>query len=277
MISLTIRRFACAVLAIAVVVGCSESKNDAPPAAPPQPVAELSTQAVLALEQTPGSTPPLADATDPPPSTPLAGVAGVPGPSPAFGPVDAPVRVYVLSDFQCPVCRRTVEPLKYLARRYPADVRIVFKHNALVSHARASAAAAASIAAFRQGKFWAFADRLFQNQAALDDATLAADAQALGLDVARFRTDVGDATVTAQVQYESGLATALELTSTPSFIVNGTTQRGWGSYMGMKAIVDRELARAKKIAADGVPPAKISYEATRQSGPNGEKLAAALY
>jgi protein-disulfide isomerase len=239
-------------------------------------VAELSSAAVLALEQTPGSTPALEDATEPPPA-PVAGISGAPGPSPAYGPVDAPVRVYVLSDFQCPVCRRTVEPIKYLARRYPADVRIVFKHNALTSHARAAAAAAASIAAFRQGKFWAFTDRVFEHHGPYDDDALATHAQALGLDVARFKKDTADPSVTTQVQYESGTATTLELRSTPTFIINGTIQQGWGSYMGIKGIVDRELARAKQIAAGGIPPARVAYEATRQSGPKGEQLAAALF
>ena len=270
-----IRRSACAVLSIAAVVACSGSKTEGPPPPPPPPVAELSSQAVLALEQTPASTPALTDTTEPA-AAPVAGIAGAPGPSPAYGPADAPVYVFVLSDFQCPVCRRTVEPVKYLARRYPTDVRIVFKQNALTSHARAAATAAASIAAFRQGKFWTFADKAFEAQK-YDDDTLTAHAQSIGLDVARFKKDLADPTVAAQVQYESDIASSAELRSTPTFVINGTIQQGWGSYMGIKSQVDRELARAKQIAAGGVPPARVAYEATRQSGPKGEQLAAALF
>jgi protein-disulfide isomerase len=268
-----IRRLAF-VLVVAAVVACSESKKEAPP--PPAPVAELPSQAVLALEQTPGSTPSLADASEASPA-PVAGIGGAPGPSPAYGPVDAPVYVFVLSDFQCPVCRRMIEPIKYLARRHPTDVRVVFKHNALTSHVRAAATSAASIAAFRQGKFWAFADRVFERQGPYDDDALAGHAQALGLDVARFRKDLADPAVPSQVQYESGLATSIELRSTPTFVINGTIQKGWGSYMGIEGQVSRELARAKPIAAGGVPPARVAYEATRQSGPEGERLAAALF
>jgi protein-disulfide isomerase len=271
-----IRHPACSVLVLAAVVACSESKKEAPPPPPPAPVAELSNQAVLALEQTPGSTPALPDATEPSPA-PVAGISGTPGPSPAYGPVDAPVYVFVLSDFQCPVCRRAIEPLKYLARRHPTDVRIVFKHNALTSHVRAAATAAAAIAAFRQEKFWAFADRVFERQGPYDDDALAAHAQAVGVDAARFRKDLADPAVTAQVQYESALATSVELRSTPTFVVNGTIQKGWGSYMGIEGQVTRELARAKQIAAGGVPPARVAYEATRQSPPEGERLAAALF
>jgi protein-disulfide isomerase len=257
-------------------MGCSSSKNDEPPPPPPAPVAELTHQQVTALEQTPGSTPALDDATEPPPAA-VAGLPGAPGPSPAFGPADAPVHVFVLTDFQCPVCRRVVEPLKYLVRRYPTDVRIVVKHNALTSHARSATMAAAAVAAFRQRRFAAYADRLFANPTQTDDASLVANAQAIGLDVERFRKDMADPAVAAQVQYESALASSIELRSTPAFVVNGAVQQGWGSYMGMRAIVDRELARARLVAAGGVPAGRVAYEATRQSGPKGEQLAAALF
>ena len=266
-------RVAGLVIFVVSMVACSESKKEPEP--PPAPVAELSNEETIALEHTPGSTPAFPDATEPAPA-PVAGLGGAPGPSPAYGPVNAPVRVWVLTDFQCPVCRRTVEPIKYLARRYPTDVRVIFKQNALKMHVRAAPAAAASIAAFRQGKFWAYSDRLFE-RSGLDDESLVTHAQALGMDAERFRKDMADPAVVGQVEYEAALATSLELGSTPGFIVNGTSQMGWGSYMGLKQAVDRELARAKQIAAGGVPPERVAYEATRQSGPKGEQIAAALF
>ena len=266
-------RSAALVLVCAFLLACSEKKKEPEP--PPAPVAELSNQETIALEATPGSTPSLTDTTEPAPA-PVAGLPGAPGPSPAYGPVNAPVRVYVLTDFQCPVCRRIVEPIKYLARRYPTDVRIIFKQNALKMHARAAPAAAASIAAFRQGKFWAYADRVFE-LSGLDDDGLVTHGQALGLDAERFKKDMADPAVVGQVEYEAALATSFELGSTPGFIVNGTTQMGWGSYMGLKQAVDRELGRAKEIAAGGVPPERVAYEATRQAGPKGEQFAAGLF
>jgi protein-disulfide isomerase len=266
-------------LVVSAVACSSAEKTEAPPPAPApvaEPVAELSNQETIALEGRPGSTPPLEDATEPAPP-PVAGVDGTPGPSPAFGPPTAPVRVYVLTDFQCPVCRRIVEPLKYLARRHPADVRLVVKHNALPLHQNAVGLATASIAAFRQGKFWAYHDRLFANPGPADETTLVGHAQALGLDVERFRKDLADPAVAAQVQYESGLAVKLGMESTPGFVVNGDTQMGWGSYMGIESQVDRALGRAKQAIGAGAAPERAAYEATRQLGAKGEAFAAALF
>ena len=262
-----------AVLLLAVLVSCATDPQQEP--VPPAPVATLSGDEVLALEQAPGSTPALTEATEPAPA-PVEGIEGTPGPSPASGPRGAPVRLFVFTDFQCPVCRRAVEPLKYLARRHPTEVRIVLKQNALYSHPRAAAAAAASIAAFRQGKFWEYHDRLFRTDA-LDDASLEGHAQALGLDLEQFRKDLADPAVAAQVKYEAALSIKLDLGSTPGFLINGARQMGWSSYAGLESIVDSELARAKKIAETGMSASQVARDATEQSGPNGKLLAEALF
>lgn len=229
-----------------------------------------------ALENAPASTPPIADTTAPP-SAPVAGVAGTPGPSPAAGPLDAPVRVYVFTDYQCPVCRRALEPLKLLARSHPTDVAIVTKLVASPRHAAAEGAAVAALAAFRQGKFWAYQDQLFVDQRALGPADLTALARTAGLDVDAFERDRQAPALRDQVAYESALAQSFDLSSTPTFVVNGHVQRGWGSYRGLEGIVERELARARQLATEGVLRAEIAREATRRSGPEGKRLAAALF
>jgi protein-disulfide isomerase len=261
--------------ALLLAIGCSGAPEPPPPTTTTT-THEATAQELIALENQVGTTDPLPHGVEDAPA-PVAGIGGVPGPSPAFGPKTAPVWVFVFTDFQCPVCRRVVEPMKRLVRSHPNDVRMVLKQNALKMHPRAARLAAASIAAFRQGKFWEFYDRAFANQSQNDDQSLIAHAQALGLDVARFQADLDDQAVTSQVQYEAELSASLGLASTPGFLVNGTEQSGWGSYMGIDGIVNRELERAKKIAASGVPADRVAYEATKQSGPKGEQFAAALF
>jgi protein-disulfide isomerase len=273
--------------ALAVAAGCA-SRNAAPNAAaaptgatpPPAPTpasaATLTRQELIALERAAGSTPALPHAVEPA-TLAVARLGGTPGPSPAQGPENAPVRVYLFTDFQCPVCPRVVEPLKYLARAYPSDVRIIVKQNALAGHGRAARLAAASLAAFRQGKFWEFHDRVFANPRRNSEDDLLALARQIGLDVARFQRDMDDEAVTDQVKYESELAVSIDLAGTPGLVINGRSEKGWGSYMGLESVVKRELERARRMAEGGVPAGRVAYEATRQSGPKGEQLAAALF
>jgi protein-disulfide isomerase len=228
------------------------------------------------LEGLPASTPPLVDVVAPA-TRPLPDLPGTPNSSPAAGPLDAPVRVYVFTDYQCPVCRRALEPLKLLARSFPTDVCLVVKHAVSPRHPLAADAAAASLAAFRQQRFWALQDRLFVDQIQLARPALLTQARDLGLDMTAFARDLDDEAVVEQIRYESALAQRLGVAATPSFVVNGRVQRGWGSYRGIESVVEREIVRASVIAGEGVPRARVAYEATRRVGPDGERLATALF
>ena len=104
-----------------------------------------------------------------------------------------------------------------------------------------------------------------------------AEYASLARDVEAFGRELEAPAIRGQVQYETALAEHLDLAATPSFVVNGHVQRGWGSYRGLEAVVTRELARAQSVAAEGIPPARVAYEATRRAGPDGERLAAALF
>jgi protein-disulfide isomerase len=207
----------------------------------------------------------------------VADLPGAPGPSPAAGRLDAPVRVYVFTDYQCPVCRRALEPLKLLVRSRPNDVVLIVKQAASPRHPFATDAAVAGLAAFRQHQFWTYQDRLFVDQRALARADLLALARTTGLDVDAVSRDLDAEPLRAQVHYESALADKFDLDATPTLVVNGQIQRGWGSYRGVEALVDREAARARSIAAEGIPAGRVAYEATRRSGPDGPRLAAALF
>ena len=61
-------------------------------------------------------------------------------------------------------------------------------HQPLPFHDHAREAAEAAQAAHAQGKFWAMHDKLFENNKALDRASLDTYAKAVGLDMARFQT-----------------------------------------------------------------------------------------
>jgi protein-disulfide isomerase len=172
-------------------------------------------------------------------------------PSPAKGPATAKVIVLQVSDFQCPVCKRAYEPLRALADDFPGRVRMVFKQNPLDMHRNAWNAAAASMAAARQGRFDVYADLLFQNQGSLDEASLMRFAQQIDLDAAKFRTDYLDASVRARARAEGAAATQMGAAGTPSFFINGQMQVGWASYESIKQMVQREIQQVDSLMAQG--------------------------
>jgi protein-disulfide isomerase len=171
--------------------------------------------------------------------------------APAFGPKKSKVHVTVISDFQCPVCRRAVEATHQIAEEWPGEVRVTFSQHPLKMHKNAEGAAAASLAAHKQGKFWDFHDVLFQNQRALDRLSLFAYAERMGLDMNRFKTDFESASLRTRIQGESAMAEALGARGTPAFLINGKISVGWGSWNGFRGQVLRELKQVNAMLAQG--------------------------
>ena len=91
---------------------------------------------------------------------------------PEMGPADAPVTLIVFTDFQCPFCRRTHHTLHALMKRFPGNIRMLFRHFPLGSHTLSRQAAEQAWCAHRQGKFWPFADSVFAHQGRLSEEVL---------------------------------------------------------------------------------------------------------
>ena len=187
--------------------------------------------------------------------------------SPYKGPKDAAVTIYEISDFQCPFCSRVTGTMDRIAQTWPDDVRLVFKHNPLSFHKEARLAAIASLAASRQGHFWKYHDTLFANQKALKRADLVKYAKDLGLDMEKFEADLADGALGRKVDNDQAAAVKLGATGTPAFFVNGVNLSGAKPFEEFKTEIEKQLARAKELTADGVPAGSVSRRLTATSGP----------
>lgn len=143
------------------------------------------------------------------------------GTSPFKGPADAPVTIVEWADFECPFCGMASPIVSRMVKRYPGQVRVVFKHYPLPMHEHAELAARAAAAADLQGKFFEMHDVLFKNQRALDEKSIEGFAKDLGLDLKKFNDDRRSEAVADVVSADRKQAEAMGLKGTPSVFING--------------------------------------------------------
>ncbi len=122
-------------------------------------------------------------------------------------------------------------------------MRFVWKHLPLAIHKDAPAAHLASVAAQKQGKFWEFHDKLFANQRQLKLENLKQYAQELGLDMERFDRDMLDLKNKTSIDADMAEASAMGLTGTPGFFVNGRYLRGAKPFADFAKLINAELTR----------------------------------
>jgi len=171
---------------------------------------------------------------------------------PSKGPAEARITIVEFSDFQCPYCQRAVGTMQQVLEKYPADVRLVYRHLPLESiHPHARGAAEASACADAQGQFWAYHDKLFQNNRALAPEDLQRYAAEVGLDPKAFEACIADAKTKAKVDADLGAARAAGITGTPAFVVNGRMLSGAQPAQNFFEVIDEELAKAPAPAAAG--------------------------
>jgi protein-disulfide isomerase len=141
-----------------------------------------------------------------------------------------------------------------------ADLRVVFRNLPLPMHERAREAALAALAADRQGQFWAMHDKLFAAHAELAGADFAAFAEALGLDVDRFRADMADPALARQLAEDEAAAARIGVRSTPSSFVNGRWLGGAQPAAAFAPLVEEERARAQARVDAGTPRERVYAE-----------------
>tara|TARA_R110000868_G_scaffold218576_1_gene468941 strand:- start:85456 stop:86169 length:714 start_codon:yes stop_codon:yes gene_type:complete len=145
--------------------------------------------------------------------------------TPVFGNKDAKVTLIEFSDFRCGYCHKVQETISQLREKYEGKVRFAFKNMPILTE-ESRQAALAGLAAHKQGKFWEFNAKLWDNQPRLGDELFVELAKEVGLDVDQFNTDRASEEIFAQVQidFEDGKGAGVQ--GTPHFIINGKALSG---------------------------------------------------
>ncbi len=171
--------------------------------------------------------------------------------APSRGPANAPVTLVEFSDFQCPYCAVAIGQIDDILKTYPNNVRLVFKQFPLETHPQAALAAAAALAANKQGKFWAMHDALFANRNNLSRPAILEVAKQIGLDLNRFQRDWDSTEVREAVVRDVQDGDRAHVEGTPTIFVNGQRFNGQITAETLGPIINDELKSqgAKAVTA----------------------------
>ena len=151
---------------------------------------------------------------------------------------DSKVQIVEFADFECPACAAQAPIMRKFLDTYKDKIDYVFR--IIPIHDSSKDAAAAAYAAGEQGKFFEMGDILFakQNEWSAEPKSKLADvfstyATELGLDMAKFKTDIVNnrATYDARVDADAKDAVTMNIMSTPTLIINGKE-----SYRGVQTL-----------------------------------------
>jgi protein-disulfide isomerase len=163
--------------------------------------------------------------------------------APMAGSGSARVTLVEFADYECPHCKRFQPVLRQILDEFKGDVRLYFKHYPLPQHTNARLAAEAAVAAQKQGKFWQFQDRLWENQDGLSPSEMEKFAKDVGLDMNKFRADVDDSRTKARVQKDRADGATLGLSSTPTLYIDGREYTDAKDTESLREWIKEELTK----------------------------------
>lgn len=145
------------------------------------------------------------------------------------GSREAKIAIIEYTDLQCPYCGKFArDTLPALAKEYIDNGRVLFAVWQLPLesiHPFALRAATAVECAGLQGQYWRMHDQLFTRQDRLDDASLLGHAQALSVNMDRFRACL-DGRVVDKVRRDAARGRALGVSGTPTFFLGAVLTDG---------------------------------------------------
>lgn len=169
--------------------------------------------------------------------------------SPVFGPSNAPVTIVEFFDPACETCRAFYPIVKDILKQYPNDVRLVIRYAPF--HAGSDQVVKLLEAAKRQNKYLPVLEIILASQPQWADhgkpnIELAfRAAQEAGLDIAKAQADAQGSDIDAVLKQDIEDLTALEVTKTPTFFVNGRGLPSFGDQQ-LLSLVAEEVAKARK-------------------------------
>lgn len=178
------------------------------------------------------------------------------------GPQDPEVSIYEFSDFQCPHCRRLWENVHAVQQRSSRKIKVAFINYPLDSacnrnvegpaHDYACIAAQAAECARKQGKFWSYADLLFDNQDALRRDDLLDYAGQIELDASEFAQCIDAEDTLAKIQKDIEFGEKIRIAGTPTYFVNDYRLTGAPPAPLLNGLIEQLLEDSSDPSSQGI-------------------------
>ena len=207
----------------------------------PEEIRRIAVDAILA---DPGLMMDLVEAAkdDMPYATPALSLTADPN-APEAGNPEGDVTLVKFSDYNCPFCRRADREMSRLVARDP-NLRVVYREWPVLG-AGSVFAARAALAAREQDLYPEIHRALLASRGRLNEEKVMAVAAEVGLDVARLRRDMEDASVQSHIDASNEMAGALGLTGTPWFVLGDELIPGVVDAAELHRLVRAERAVAQ--------------------------------
>lgn len=166
---------------------------------------------------------------------------------PVRGNENAKVTIVEFSDFECPFCGAFYkDTLPQIIKDYvdTGKVKMYYRHFPLSFHPKATPLANIAECANDQGAFWKMHDKIFDNNSTVANMTdedfkqWAAD---LGLDTVKFNNCYDNKEHQNLVDEDQQAGTAVGVSGTPTFYINGKQLVGAQPFSAFQAAIDAEL------------------------------------
>ena len=168
-----------------------------------------------------------------------------------LGSPTATVTVEEFADYQCPTCAAQHPKMREITGLYGNRIKFIYRGFPLTQiHKNAYESAVAAEAAGMQGKFWAMQEQLFSNQQNWANSAEARKifeeyAQKIGLDLAKFQSDVVGLPAQNRVAADLERGRGAGISGTPTIYINGTKLLPEQTDVSaMKQLIDAELQKS---------------------------------
>lgn len=156
--------------------------------------------------------------------------------SPVLGNPNGKIVVVEFFDYNCGYCKRVLPDLKKLMDENK-DVKVIMKELPILGPTSGSAAIAALIIHdIAPEKYFTFHSAIMSHQGPVDDAAIAAAITKAGLDPVQVKDKFKDKKYADILAKNTDIAQSLNVSGTPTFIINGKIVRGAIRYDAMKEL-----------------------------------------